>query len=212
MTNEVPKYTWLKAVYNQCELSYWKVRNSKAVQGKRQRAMLHGQREVWHDVKIGNFTVTYVFLLGLKRWHAILHLDDYDHSLVMCQKVNGHQAFFVLRGHAVERYVQRQVWHDMSHEVTDEEYDEYSRRILSHLQVASMCYDFGSEGYMIGCDGGSFIATPYGETYIKIVVVQTFITVSMMKENQRVSNGVSNRRTVEFRRENPEEAKYAICD
>jgi len=106
--------------------------------------------------------------------------------------------------------VQRQVWHDMSHELTDEEYDEYSRRIISHLQMVTMCYDRGSEAFMIGCDGGSFIATAYGEDYAKIIVVQTFITVSMMKENQRVSNGVSNRRTFEFRRENPEEAKYAI--
>lgn len=210
MTNEVPKYTWLKAVFHQCELSYWKVRNSKAVQGKRQRAMLHGQREVWHDVRIGNLTVTYIFLIGLKRWHAILHLDDYDHSLVINQMAKGHQTFLVLRRHAVERYVQRQVWHDMSHEMTDGEYDEYSRRIISHLQMVSMCYDRGSEGFMIGCDGGSFIATAYGDTYAKIIVVKTFITVSMMKENQRVSNGVSNRRTIEFRRENPEESKYAI--
>ena len=124
MTNEVPKYTWLKAVFHQCEMSYWKVRNSKAVQGKRQRAMLHGQREVWHDVKIGNFTVTYIFLMGMKMWHVILHLDDYDHSLVVRQEVKGHETFLVLRRHAVERYVQRQVWHDMSHELTDEEYDE----------------------------------------------------------------------------------------
>ena len=63
MTNEVPKYTWLKAVFRQCEMSYWKVRNSKAVQGKRQRAMLHGQ-EVWHDVKDWRYAVTYVFLRG----------------------------------------------------------------------------------------------------------------------------------------------------
>lgn len=210
MTNEVPKYTWLKAVYNQCELSYWKVRNSKAVQGKRQRAMLHGQREVWHDVRIGGVLVTYIFLLKMKRWHAILHLDDYDHSLVISQTVKDHQVFLVLRRHAVERYVQRQVWHDMSHELTDEEYDEYSRRIISHLNVVSMCYDRGSEGFMIGCDGGSFIATAHGDDYIKIILVQTFVTVSMMKENQRVSNGVSNRRTLEFRRENPEESKYAI--
>lgn len=212
MTNEVPKYTWLKAVFHQCELSYSKVRNSKAVQGKRQRAMLHGQREVWHDVKIGNFTVTYIFLIGLKRWHMILHLDDYDHSLVIDQMAKDRQVFLVLRGHAVERYVQRQVWHDMSHEVTDEEFDEYSRRIISHFQMVSMCYDRGSEGFMIGCDGGAFIATAYGDTYAKIIVVKTFVTVSMMKENQRVSNGVSNRRTLEFRRENPEESKYAICD
>lgn len=210
MTNEVPKYTWLKEVYRQCEMSYWKVRNSKAVQGKRQRAMLHGQGQVWHDVRIGGVLVTYVFLLGLKRWHAILHLDDYDHSLVVSQQMKDHQTFLVLRRHAVERYVQRQVWHDMSHELTDEEYDEYSRRIISHFQMVSMCYDRGSEGFMIGCDGGSFIATAYGEDYAKIIVVQTFVTVSMMKENQRVSNGVSNRRTFEFRRENPEEAKYAI--
>ena len=210
MTSEVPKYTWLRAVYCQCEMSYWKVRNSKAVQGKRQRAMLHGQEQVWHDVRIGSVLVTYIFLLKMKRWHAILHLDDYDHSLVISQTVKGHQVFLVLRRHAVERYVQRQVWHDMSHEVTDEEFDEYSRRIISHFQVVSMCYDRGSEGFMIGCDGGSFIATAYGDTYAKIIVVKTFVTVSMMKENQRVSNGVSNRRTLEFRRENPEESKYAI--
>lgn len=139
-----------------------------------------------------------------------MHLDDYDHSLVISQEVKGHQTFMVLRRHAVERYVQRQVWHDMSHELTDEEYDEYSRRIISHLRMVTMCYDRGSEAFMIGCDGGSFIATAYGEDYAKIIVVQTFITVSMMKDNQRVSNGVSNRRTFEFRRENPEEAKYAI--
>lgn len=210
MTNEVPKYTWLRAVYRQCEMSYWKVRNSKAVQGKRQRAMLHGQEQVWHDVRIGGLLVTYVFLLKMKRWHVILHLDCYDHSLVVCQEVKGHQTFLVLRRHAVERYVQRQVWHDMSHEMTDGEYDEYSRRIISHLQMVSMCYDRGSEAFMIGADGGSFIATAYGEDYAKVIVVQTFITVSMMKENQRVSRGVSNRRTFEFRRENPEESKYAI--
>lgn len=193
-------------------MSYWKVYKSKAVQGKRQRAMLHGQREVWHDVRIGGMLVTYVFLMEMKLWRVILHLDDYDHSLVVCQKMKGRETFLVLRRHAVERYVQRQVWHDMSHELTDEEYDEYSRRIISHFQMVSMCYDRGSEGFLIGYDGGSFIAPAYGEKYVKIIVVQTFVTVSMMKENQRVSNGVSNRRTIEFRRENPEVSKYTICD
>lgn len=205
MEYEVPNYQELKRVFSHCLEVYQRVRVSKAVLGKRQRALLRGEEQMWHDVKVGKYRVTYVFLIKERKWHVVLHLDDgHDRSKVVSQNMgDGHQVFMVLRRHAVERYVQRQVWHDMSHELTEVEYEDYSRRLISQLNLVSFCYNGVGQYFMASCDGGAFIALPFGEDDVTpdVIMIQTFITVSMMKDNQRISNGISSRRTTEMRQD-----------
>ena len=91
----------------------------------------------------------------------------------------------------------------MGHELTEVEYEEYSRRLISQLNLVSFCYNGVGQYFMASCDGGAFIALPFGKDDVtpEVIMIQTFITVSMMKDNQRISNGISSRRTTEMRQD-----------
>ena len=174
MEYEVTSYSDLSLAFRKCERVYHKVRTSPAVKGKRQRAMLRGEYAVYHDVRFDDFTATFVMLMKANKSYYIIHTDDFGGACVIRQT-----------------YIQRQVLHDEGHTMTEEEYAKYSRIIANHFLAASFYYDQSTRGYIGSYDGGSFIAVTLGETRIAYMLIQTFITASMMKKNQSLANGIS---------------------
>lgn len=197
MEYEVPSYSDMSIAFRTCDMLYNKVRKNQAVKGKRQRAMVRGEYAVYHDIKFNAFTVTYVMLLFANRWYPILYIKECGESFVVRQTYNNdnQQTYTIIRRHAVERYVQRQVLHDEKHKLTDEEYIKYSRIISNKFIASSFCYDQSTHAYLLSYDGGSFIAIPLGESRLAYMLVQTFLTVSMMKQNQSIANGMSRRQS-----------------
>lgn len=193
MEYEATSYSDLSLAFRKCERVYHKVRTSPAVKGKRQRAMLRGEYAVYHDVRFDDFTATFVMLMKANKSYYIIHTDDFGGACVIQQTYNGddRQIYTIIRRHAVERYIQRQVFHDEGHTMTEEEYTKYSRIIANHFLAASFYYDQSTRGYIGSYDGGSFIAVTLGETRIAYMLIQTFITASMMKKNQSLANGIS---------------------
>lgn len=193
MEYEVTSYSDLSLAFRKCDKVYHKVRTSPAVKGKRQRAMLRGEYAVYHDVRFDDFTATFVMLMKANRTYYIIHTDDFDGACVIRQTYNTdtQHVYTIIRRHAVERYIQRQVFHDEGRKMTEEEYTKYSRLIANHFLAATFYYDPITRGYIGSYDGGSFIAVALGEKRIAYMLVQTFITASMMKKNQSLANGIS---------------------
>ena len=197
MKYKIPTYNSLNAIFKEFDIAYHKIRTSKSVRGKRQRAMLKGNYTLYHDIDCGECKITYVMLIHSNLWYVILYSKKCGGEFIirLINTETKKPTYIIIRNHAVERYIQRQIFHNESHEMTDEEYITYSRLITTHFVASCFNYDKTTNACLCNYDGGSFIALPFNCEHADIMLVQTYITVSMMKPNQSIVNAQSKQET-----------------
>lgn len=174
------------------ESLYSEVLHNKGLRGKRERAMLRGQEWVHQTLMMGQQPVIIYCNVPSRSWFPVINIEGTFVIPNHTEEENKHILLF-LRRHAIERYVQRYVMHDEEYEVSDEEIKNYGNIIIEKMMFTTSTYDAVTNAWIMSVDGGAFLCLKHEEEDFGFMLMQTFITVSMMKLNQSLANGDSMR-------------------
>lgn len=190
-----------RATYNELEPILRRVmgKNPYAfsnMRGRIERACLKGEREFFFFIKPKgiNYKVFYRLDLNLKLHSAGLVIEGCDGDS-FAFPANGLEVIFIVRGHALKRYIQRKIYHDETHEATEEEITDALQRLSTYICHCCINYDKIGDQYHLGFDGGVFICTDNN----KVVTLQTYLPVSMLKINQSISYRHTIKETQEWK-------------
>lgn len=177
---------------------YGEVLHNKGLRGKRERAMLHGQEWVHQSIMMGDQPVIIYCNVPSRSWFPVINIEG-TFTIPNHTEENKRILMF-LRRHAIERYVQRYIMHDEEYEVSEEEIKTYGNIIIEKMMFTSSTYDSVTKAWIMSIDGGAFLCLKHEEEHDGFILMQTFITVSMMKQNQSLANGDSMRASKARRR------------
>lgn len=172
--------------------------------GQRQRARLQGRPFFFCELRSGDHSVMLMEHSRDRYCMAMLLVPGCDSegcdlpSVVMRQiGADDQEHLFILRGHAIKRYIQRRIHHDDHHTVSLIEYRRHMHAIVEAMTEVYAEYDSVSQCHLLAYDGGVFIIP--AETPDHIATAETYQVVSRMFVNQRIARGKSEQGTKHLR-------------
>lgn len=187
-----------------------------AYRGARERARFSGKKYFFCELRSEGQPVLWMEHTRDRYSMAMLLVEGHDRegctfpSVAMRQQdpTGNGEYVFVLRGHAVKRYVQRRIYHDDKHPVSFKEYTTARNAILESLLEFYAEADPVTRTYLVSYDSGVFICPPANDN---VMVAETYQVVSKMYTNQRVTRGKSEEGTKIYKEAMTDELRRAFA-
>ena len=166
-----------------------KLSRDRGVKGQIERARLRGKRVFYIVTRFGGHEIVVLQDEINSTAMPFVRFQDETNGGGMAFPVtnleNNNFRIMIIRGHAVERYVQRYIFHDEKHKVTPEEFVAAQLYIFENTHNVVPIWDDATDAYLINLESGAFIVRQDD----RCVLYQTYLPVSKMFANQRLANG-----------------------